>query len=77
MSELIRDELIAGKLDPYDMLTDFAAFLQGELKAPNNKLSTNLIPDVVKTTKKFLRYSKVPITNDGFKEQVPYQESKL
>jgi hypothetical protein len=58
MSELIRDELIAGKLDPYDMLTDFAAFLQGELKAPNNKLSANPMRDTVETTKKFQDIAK-------------------
>jgi integrase len=61
--------LKADKHDPYDVLRDFLTWQKSERKQ-GAKLSANVINAVVRTTKKFLRFSKVKIDTEEFSEQV-------
>ena len=62
-------ELQTGKHDPYDFLLDFLTFLRTS-RTGKNKLSANVINSIIRTTKKFFRFSKVKMDNEEFKERV-------
>lgn len=64
------DELKKGKHDPYEILAEFALFLQKSREGKPYKLSTNVQRVIVNTAKRFLRFSGVPVTTEDFKDKV-------
>jgi integrase len=64
------EELKNGNHDPYEILADFALFLQISRKDKPYKLSTNVQRVIVNTAKRFLRFSGVAVNNEDFKDNV-------
>jgi integrase len=58
------EEVKEGKHDPYDLLAEFASFLQKDGDKANN------VRQKVKIAKKFLRFAHVPVNNEDFQEYV-------
>lgn len=67
------EEIKKDKHNPYDVLAEFAAFLKNEKKGSKNggrSISSNSINFITVTTRKFLRFSGVPVDKEDFKEYV-------
>jgi integrase len=63
------ESIKTGKDDPYDILAEFASFLQ-ESRSGKHALGANHIIQMVKTARKCLRMSGVNINNEDFREFV-------
>jgi integrase len=67
--DAVIDRIKAGKLDPYEVLTDYSNFLQYDID-PEYRVKGNTVNERVSTTMRFLRFCKCPVNREDFKDNV-------
>ena len=60
----IINQMVKGKLEPYELLTNYASYLK------KNGFKSNEMREKIKTAKRFLRFCRVPINSEDFREFV-------
>lgn len=63
------EDIKNGKLDPYDSLADFISWIK-ETRKGDLAIKANSLIKMAKVTKRFLKFSKCPVNNEDFREQV-------